>query len=150
MIEISYHKQEFWFSCLPACIRMLLEFNAVKIEERQLRKLFKTTIEGGTSWANVVSNIKELDLDFVYLKNQSLHKLKELTEQGTPAVVSLDTRKLGDFAHRNHTVVVIHVNKNYVEIHDPEKGPNIQLDISKFSDAWENRLNRIGYIMKKS
>ena len=128
---------------------MLLEFYNIKIEEKELRKLFKTTTEGGTNWLDVVSGMKEFDINFVYLKNQNSDKLKELISQNTPVIVSVDTRKLGDFAHRQHTVVVIDINENYVTIHDPEKGPNMRLKITKFIDAWKNRLNRIGYIVRK-
>lgn len=150
MIKVPYYKQEFSWSCLPACVRMLLEFYDIKVEEKELRKLFGTTIEGGTNWSDVVKGIKESDVDFVYLRNQNLGKLKELVEKlKIPTIVSVDTRELGDFEHRNHTIVVVGVDGNYVDVHDPEKGPSIQLNINKFMIAWEKRLNRIGYIVKK-
>lgn len=149
MIKVPYHKQELWFSCLPACIKMLLESHNITADEKKLRKLFGTTSEGGTSWLDVVSGMKELGAEFTYLKNQNLDKLKELMKQNIPAIVSVDTRKLGDFAHRQHTVIVIDISENNVEVHDPEKGPNIQLGMNIFISAWKDRLNRIGYIARK-
>lgn len=149
MIKVPYRKQEFWFSCLPACIRMLLEFYGIAMDEKVLRKSFKTTTEGGTSWPDVVNGLREMGIELAYLKNQDLDKLKDLIDQNIPAVVSVDTRKLGDFAHRQHTVVVIGINDDYVTVHDPEKGPDTQLKISQFIDAWKVRLYRIGYIVRK-
>lgn len=149
MIEVPYHKQEFWFSCLPACIKMLLGYYIIKVEEKELRRLFKTTVQGGTNWTDVVNGIKKFNIDFVYLKNQNFSKLKGLIEDGTPAVVSVDTRKLGDFSHRQHTIVVIDIKESYITVHDPEKGPNMQIDVNEFINAWKDRLNRIGYISGK-
>lgn len=70
-------------------------------------------------------------------------------KQNIPAIVSVDTRKLGDFAHRHHTVIVVDISENNVEVHDPEKGPNMQLGMNIFLSAWKGRLNRIGYIERK-
>lgn len=128
---------------------MLLGYYKIGVEERELRKLFKTTIQGGTSWPDVVKGVKEFNIDFIYSKNQDLNKLKELIENEIPVIVSVDTRKLGDFRHRQHTVVVIDIKENYVTVHDPEKGPNLQIGINEFIEAWKDRLNRVGYIPMK-
>ncbi|MBI2084315.1 MAG: C39 family peptidase [Candidatus Aenigmarchaeota archaeon] len=146
MIKVPYHRQEFWFSCLPACIKMLSEFHNFKMEEKALRKLFKTTIRGGTSWSYIVIGLREIGLDFVYLKDQTLSKLKNLIENGIPVIVSIDSRKLGDIEHRNHTIIVIDINENYVIVHDTEKGPDVKLDVKTFVDAWERRNYRMGYV----
>jgi len=128
---------------------MVSEFYHMKIEEKELRKLFKTSTEGGTNWLDVINGMKELGIEFVYMKNQSLDKLKELIKRNIPVVVSVDTRKLGDFGHRQHTIVVIDVSENNIEVNDPEKGPNTQLLTNEFLEAWKNRLYRMGYIEGK-
>lgn len=69
MINVPYCKQEFHFSCMCACVRMLLDFYGIKVEEIELRKLFNTTSLFGTKWSNIEERIGKYNLEFIYLKN---------------------------------------------------------------------------------
>lgn len=148
MIKVPYHKQDFWFSCFPACIRMLLEYYGIKVKEIDLRKLFGTTPKRGTEWPKVVDKIRKYGVEFVYLRNQKFEKLVGLIKEGVPVVVSVDTLSLGDFSHRAHTMLVVGVFNKKVVIHDPEKGSSIEIDKDKFLKAWKERYCRIGYIKR--
>ena len=59
-IPVPHRQQELDYSCVPACVRMLLAFHGKECSEQELRILFKTRI-GGTSTANVMIWTEHLD-----------------------------------------------------------------------------------------
>lgn len=143
-MKVPYYKQEFPWSCFPACIRMLLEFYGIKKEENELRRLLKSTLHRGGSWFLVELGLESLGLIFYYSVKFSLEELKSLIKDGTPAIVSLNLSE----RHTNHTVVVIDITEDFVVINDPEKGEGIQLETIKFLEAWSKRGYIAGYIKK--
>ena len=128
---------------------MLLEFYGIKSEEKELRKLFKTTPLHGTYWKFVVDGMKQLNINFVYLRNQSFKALEEMIKNETPLAVSIHSSVAGTEDDTNHVVVVVGIKENRVVIHDPEIGKYIEINKNDFLDAWTIRENRIGYIVRK-
>ena len=58
-MHVSHHKQELPYSCLPACVRMVLAFYGLQRSESELRALLKTR-PGGTSPAHVMLRLPDL------------------------------------------------------------------------------------------
>lgn len=128
---------------------MLSEFYGIKFEEKELRKLFKTTPTHGTYWKFVEEGMNKLNIKFIYLKNQSLQILGELIENNIPVVCSIATSLLGSEDETNHVVVVVGLKENHVIIHNPEIGEYVEIEKNTFLEAWDARDYRIGYIARK-
>lgn len=148
-MKVTYHKQETDYSCFPACIRMLLDYHAVKKEEKELRLLSHTTPLKGGSWPRVKDGLKQLNIEFEWGINFSLDELKGLIQHDIPVVVSIDITFFGGDEHQNHTVVVTDVTEEVVIIHDPERGESMQIDAKQFLEAWSDRGYIAGYIKHK-
>ena len=127
----------------------MLEFYGIKVGEKELRKLFKTTPSHGTYWKDVEENIKRLDVKFVYLKNQPFRTLEELFKDDIPAVVSISSSIIVSEDETNHVVVVVGLKENHVAIHDPEIGGYVEIEKNTFLEGWDARDYRIGYIERK-
>lgn len=143
-MKVPYYKQEFPWSCFPACIRMLLEFYGIKKGENELRTLLKSTLYSGGSWFLVEAGLESLGLHFYYSINFSLEELKALIRNETPVIVSLKLSQM----HPNHTVVVTDVTNEFIITNDPEKGENTKIDPKQFLEAWSARGYIAGYIKK--
>lgn len=148
-MKVKYYKQETDYSCFPACIRMLLDYQGVKKEEKGLRLLFHTTPLKGGSWPRVKDGLKELNIEFEWGINFSLEELKSLVQQNMPVVVSIDIVFLGGDEHQSHTVVVTEMTDEFVIVHDPERGESMRIDIKQFLEAWSNRGYIAGFIKHK-
>ena len=140
---VPYHKQEVWFSCFAACIRMILEYHGIKKSERELRVLSKITPKDGGFWPFIELGLESLGLHFYWGYNFSLDELKELTENETPVIVSLLTAE-----DANHTVVVTGVTDRLVIVNDPERGENVKVVVEKFLEAWSKRKHIAGFIKR--
>ena len=140
-MKVPYYKQEFPWSCFPTCIRMVLEYHGIKKEEKELRLLLKATFGGW--WYYVEMGLESIGLHFYWLEGFSLDKLEELIKNETPVIVSL---KISD--HPNHTAVVTDITDEFVALHDPEKGADIQISTKPFLKAWNKRKNIAGYLKK--
>ena len=148
-MKVTYYKQETDYSCFPACIRMLLDYHDIKKEEKKLRLLFHSTPLKGGSWPRVKDGLKQLNIEFELGINFSLEELKSLIQHNIPVVASIDISFFGGDEHQNHTVVVTDVSNEFVTVHDPERGENIEIDVKQFSESWSERGRIAGYIKSK-
>jgi len=127
---------------------MLFEYYGIKSEEKELRKLFKTTPARGTYWKLVEEGMKQLGMKFIYLRNESIQSIEDLIKSDTPVVVSIDSSVIGGEEEVNHVMIVVGIDGNDVIINDPEAGENVNVNKEDFLAAWMRRDNRMGYLKK--
>lgn len=140
---VPFYKQEFWHSCFAACVRMLLEYYGIKKSERELRPLLRITPYATGRWFFVELGLESMGLHFYRGFGFSLDELKELIKNEIPVIVSLKFPE-----HPNHTVVVTEVTDEFITVHDPERGENMQIDTDRFLGAWSERKYLAGFIKK--
>jgi len=141
-MKVPYYKQEFPWSCFPACIKMVLEYYGIKKSEKELRLLLRATF--GAIWYYIQLGLESLGLHFYYFEGFSLDELKELTKNKIPVIVSLKFSE----KHLNHTVVVVGVTDEFVIVHDPERGENVKMELERFLEAWSKRKHIAGFIKR--
>ncbi|MBI3360668.1 MAG: C39 family peptidase [Chloroflexi bacterium] len=135
-IEVPLFRQERAYSCLPACVRMVLAFHDSEHAEAELRVLFKTKL-GGTSPAKVMLEVPPLGFD-ARVWSASLLELRELIEQGTPCIVSVWTGDVKGWGVEGmHSVVVVGFGDDAVLVNDPahEEAPK-EVPLDEFTTAW--------------
>lgn len=137
-IKKPRHKQEKDFSCIPACLKMVLEFFNKTVAEAELRTKLKTK-PFGTHIINVLS-LKEIYGIQATIEFWPLEELKAHLAKFKTPVIALDWTEYLAHWKQNclHSVVVVGFNNEHVIINDPnfdEKEFLIPFD--DFINAWQ-------------
>lgn len=134
-LSVPHHKQEQSWSCLAACVRMLLAYHGHSCSEDDLRQLLDTGPEG--TLARGVLRVSALGFD-VQVKPCSLADLSAALLAGTPPVVYLDTGFL-DYWSTDcpHVAVLVGLDLTTVFLNDPyfDTAPQ-QTSLTGFQSAW--------------
>jgi ABC-type bacteriocin/lantibiotic exporter with double-glycine peptidase domain len=135
-MHVPHFKQELDYSCLAACVRMILAFHRKDYSESDLRKLLKTRM-GGTSPARLIWQLPILGFEAL-VETGSLQSLSEHLNVGQPCIVHVWTLPLPHWDKEAiHALVVIGMSEDSVLAHDPSlpTGPTT-IPLSSFVSAW--------------
>jgi len=144
MMKIPLYKQEFSWSCLATCVKMVLEYYGIIKQERDLRILLKTTPSYGTIWDYAGREIKRIGFELVWKKFWNLDNLVSVVEQSIPVIIGV--KREGEI--HGHAMVVVDISERYVEVADPQNGELVTLQKEDFLELWTGRDNIAGYIKK--
>ncbi len=133
-----FHKQEFGYSCVPACLRMVLLSFGVDLPESKLRESCDSTIMG-TDALKAVDAVRRLG--FINSRKHTLspEELKEAVTAGHYPIVFVWTFPL-DGRDDLHAVVVTGITEEEVTVLDPLQGER-SIPNAVFNLAWERRHN---------
>lgn len=137
-MKITFHRQETWYSCLPACLRMVLSGFGVEISEGQLREDCDTTFLG-TDALIAVDAARRLGFEHSDKQTLNYEELRTCVETGLRPIVFVSALPI-DAVPDIHAVVVIDATDDHVQILDPSQGER-QLPRSVFNSAWEMAYN---------
>lgn len=117
-IPVPHYQQERDYSCVPACVRMVLAFYGQDHAESDLRTLLKTR-SAGTSAANVMLMLPTLGFD-VAVAFATFYELEQIIRAGTPCVVQVWTEHLSYWdTSWMHDVVVVGFDNDLMLVNDP-------------------------------
>ena len=139
MPKPPYFPQAYPFSCVPACLRMILAAFNFEISEPELRSLCKCD-ETGTTPSNAVKAAKECGFNS-YKANLTFDELKEEISVNNLAIVFLRLPVTEDFS--NHAVIVFKITKGKVLVLDPAEIREREFDINSFVENWSRGLTII-------
>ena len=88
-LEVPYFKQEKSTTCGPVCIRMVLEYNGIRLSEKELEDIFETSWLGNTC-EELASGVEKLGFLSEVVENFTLQSLKETLNRGIPVIALLD------------------------------------------------------------
>jgi ABC-type bacteriocin/lantibiotic exporter with double-glycine peptidase domain len=135
-MNVPHLPQELDYSCLAACVRMVLAFYGSARTESELRGLLKTR-PGGTSPANVLLRLPSLGFNAEF-PDASLSYLQEQMLAGHPCIVHVWTLPLPHWKDKAiHALVVCDVTEETVWVNDPilASGPTA-VPRETFMRAW--------------
>jgi len=135
-MHVSHYKQELLYSCLPACVRMVLAFYGNQRSESELRTLLKTR-PGGASPAQVMLRLPDLGFE-AYVMDGSQAILQNMLSMERPCIVHVLTTPLPHWDQEAiHALVVTEITQEHIWVHDPiiEQGP-VAIDLGMFLNAW--------------
>ncbi len=138
-ISKPHHKQEQDSSCIPACVRMMLEFFSIKVSESELRLQLKTK-PFGTHIINILTINDEPYGIHSAIEFWSLTELKNYLETSkTPCIVTLWTEFLNHWnSECLHAVVVHGFDDKHVIINDPNFGQKeFYIPFEPFLNSWQ-------------
>jgi ABC-type bacteriocin/lantibiotic exporter with double-glycine peptidase domain len=141
----SYFLQETPYSCVPACLRMVLGSFGISKTEEELRALCDCTI-WGTRSENAIDGLRKLGFTRTEKQNLDFHLLGEQLEMGRYPIVFVGVRFRPDTHPEKHAVIVVKIGENGVEVLDPLRG-EIILSHEEFEAEW-SYMRRLTILVK--
>ncbi len=137
-IKIKAFKQETDYTCLPACIRIIMNHFGDEIPENEIAAICGTT-KAGTRLRNAVDAIRSFGYEVTQILDGSLDELFTSVLNKEPVIVILGAEHLfyGDFG--SHAVVVIGFEGKNIILIEPALGKELQMDMLEFLKAWQSR-----------
>lgn len=142
--KVPYFRQEKWYTCGPACLRMLLAFFGINASEEEIEKACETT-ELGTTSTQIVSGASKFNVELVAIKNATLQDIKKLLEKN-PVIVLIDPSHIyGGIEGFGHFIILVGLENDEIIYHDPDilDGEFKRCAIQTFLKAWSAHKNWI-------
>jgi len=137
VLDVPLLRQEHPWTCLPACIRMVLAYRGRLIEEAEIAAACGTVPFRGTRPEKAVEGVQQLGHHTLWFENADLSRLQDLIAHDWPVIVFLRARDLPAKGHGLHGVVVIGVENDTVIVADPQSNRRYLLAHQKFLSAWQ-------------
>lgn len=135
-MRVPHFEQERDYSCLAACVRMVLAYYNDIRTEQEIRVLLKTR-PGGTSPAQVMMRLPDWGYD-AFVQSSSQPILREYLAAGLPVIVHVLTSPLANWNYEViHAFVITDLNEQFVSVNDPasSSAPTI-IPLEAFLRAW--------------
>ncbi len=145
-LSVPHYKQSTPYTCLPACVRMILAFHGHAHTETELAQAFSTVPLLGTLPENVVSGLEAMGYHSLWFENASLERLRLLVAHGWPSIALVRAADLPHGVAGLHAVVVIDLTDDAITFLDPTQSHATRLDLSAFVRAWA-KLDHQGLVV---
>lgn len=129
------------YSCLPACIKVVLQFYGTDIPEQAIQRACSTT-PGGTLPHQALAGIQELGWEATLISAGSINFLFRCISHGHPVIVFLEVSDLPYGETGAHAVVVCGFENGEIIYMDPSLGCEVTLDLGTFLHAWARMDNQ--------
>lgn len=137
-LSLPHHKQERDYTCTAACVRMVLAFHGLAIDEEEVAALLGTTVLG-TEFRRL-DEVERLGFTVSLFKG-TLEDLRHLTADGSPCIVRVKTCHLKHYPLPpwvRHSLVVVGVTDRVVYYHDPAQDDEpASAAVANFEKAWQ-------------
>lgn len=133
-----FYKQETNYSCVVACLRMVLSGYGIEMSEAELRERCDCTPDGTTA-LNAMDAARDLGLKGSRKYNLELDQLIAEVQTGAYPIVWVNLLPI-DGVKEPHAFVVTSVDENSVSILDPLRGER-NLPTAEFIAAWKMSRN---------
>jgi ABC-type bacteriocin/lantibiotic exporter with double-glycine peptidase domain len=135
-MKLPVFRQEKPYTCLPACIRIVLAYRDQEYTEEELARVCGSVPVWGTLPAEAIDGLESLGYRALWFEDASLERLLELLNQDWPVIVFLRAADLPHGQAGLHTIVVSGLEAGYVVGIDPALGDEIQIELNDFIYAW--------------
>ncbi|MCD4843602.1 MAG: C39 family peptidase [Methanosarcinales archaeon] len=150
-LSVPYFEQENWYTCGPACLRMVLAFYGINQTENELITISNCT-KRGTSPGQLSIAAREFNLQGVSIKNANISDIKQEINADRPVIVLIDPEYIYNRSIDNngHFIVIVNVRDNMIVYNDPniQDGKLLYCTSEAFLNAWNAKKNRIVTIKK--
>ena len=138
--KLPLNKQETLYSCVPACLRMVLTSLGVSKTEQELRVLCDCTYDspllpGGTDPFKLKIAAQTLGFTNTQIGNLTVDDLRSELARGLYPIAYLKANLESRMPRQFHAVVVVDIVENEVEVLDPWRG-ELVLSLEDFLTEW--------------
>jgi len=131
--RLPFRRQEHPYSCTVACLRMLLAYHGIEMDDADLHHRCRTR-EFGTYARDVVACARELGFTAT-IEHLSLVQLRHLVDQGVFPIAYINMFPTSQIPYI-HTVIVEDYEADRLLLVDPNTGP-WEIRVADFLEAWE-------------
>jgi len=135
-LSVPHYQQSTPYTCLPACVRMILSFHGHDHAEAELARAFNTIPLLGTLPENAVSSLEEMGYHALWFENATLERLHFLLDHGWPIVSFLRAADLPYGTAGLHAIVIIGLANEEITFLDPAQTSKTTMKESDFVQAW--------------
>lgn len=143
MKKLRWHKQETEYSCLPACLKSVLEYYGILETEGALRIRCKSKAVS-THPLNAVECARSYGLES-YLDNLNVDELRNLLKANIPPIINL--LMFESEPQALHSVILTSITKKHVKVINPESG-FVMIPLHEFLHIW-NAADQTAIVIKK-
>jgi len=134
-LNVPSYRQGESYTCLPACIKVVLEYFGTCLAEDTIACACRTT-PAGTIAELALDGIRTLGYDGALMERGTVGVLLSVLDAGNPVVAFVDGAELPYGTGGVHAVVVCGYEAGDVACMDPALGQHVALDIITFLRAW--------------
>ena len=137
-IKVPYFKQESWYTCGPACLRMVLAYLGIIRTEKEVTEACGTT-ELGTTSTQISAAFQKYGIKASSVKNANIEDFKQEINERRPVIVLIDPSHIyGGVGGFGHFIVVVGFKDDEIVYHDPDEpdGENMKCAFETFLQAW--------------
>ena len=131
-MEIPFYEQENYWTCGPACLRMVLGSMGIKRTEGQLARFLWTTKKGGTRQKEFSRVAEKYKLNYVVMRDVSIDALVDASDDDFRIITCYH---LPD-EDIDHYSVFKKAGSKYIYFLDPWFGPEHKYEKKYFKDIW--------------
>ena len=141
---VKHLRQQEDYTCVAACLRMVLDYWGVQQSEQDIAVLTHTTVAGTRLEESTA--VTALGVE-VMVERATLADLRRYLDEGRPCIVSVLSIHFVHYAllpPTLHAVVVVGMDSESIHILDParESAPDVIL-MESFEAAWHGGRNRM-------
>ncbi len=143
--NVPWFKQPNGHTCTPACLKMLLEYEDIKISIAEIGACVNTTINGTVLIPeNLLRLSSVIQRQVIYVENApGIREIRKLLKKQGPLMVNISCY------HDKHTIVLVGITKKRIIYLDPTKTPAPRaMSIPTFKKRWEKGYYIIIYVAK--
>jgi ABC-type bacteriocin/lantibiotic exporter with double-glycine peptidase domain len=145
-LPVPHLRQEHSYTCLPACIRMILAYYGAEYGEEEIVRYFHVFPRLGTAVESVVTGLRAMGYHALWFENASLERLAELLTHNWPVIAFFRAADLPHGRGGLHSVVVVGIENGKVVCLDPALDYESQYELSFFSLLW-SKLDNQGMVL---
>ena len=135
-MKLTPFHQEQPHTCLPACIRIVLNHWGRNHTEAELAQACGSVPVWGTLPSDAVEGLERLGYRGLWFEHAGLERLRALLDQNWPAIVFLRASDLPHGRAGLHAVVVSALEADDIVCVDPSLGAEVRLKLDAFWRAW--------------
>jgi ABC-type bacteriocin/lantibiotic exporter with double-glycine peptidase domain len=139
--------QETDYSCVPACLRMVLASMGILKTEQELRDLCDCTTLEGTTALKAINAARTLDFTRSRKHNLTFDDLKAEFERGLNPIAFIEVRLSPELPSQKHAVVITAISIANIYVIDPARG-EIAYSLDEFLREW-NATRRLTILVEK-
>lgn len=140
-IDLPTIQQEKTYTCLPACLRIVLRYLGTSLTEEDIANACNTT-KAGTTLDDAIHAVHLLGFNATRIQNATLEDLIHYLNYNEPVIVLVGVEHLpyGDFG--THVITVCGFEGDEIIYIDTALGQKVRLDVMTFLRAWRSRGRR--------
>ncbi len=134
---IKYFRQTTFYSCGPACLRMMLPAFGLEATESELINICGTS-SFGTTCEQILQAAQLIGLTGETFKIRTVAELDKILQKRKPIIALIDAAVLyGGPPLAGHFVVILKAKGDEFVYHDPVMGPSRTVAKELFLKAWQ-------------